>query len=55
MPYSVETLDEMDDRLDLIVTRLSEAIEGKDWDVAFLWWHRELARWIAMKVSSSPS
>lgn len=50
MPYEVETLDEMDRRLDLIVTRLSEAVEAKAWSIAFYSWHRELSRWLAYKV-----
>lgn len=39
----------MDDRLDLILTRLSEAVDAKDWDVGFWRWHRDLSRWQAMK------
>ena len=49
LPYEVERLADMDDRLDLILTRLSEAIEAKDWDVGFWRWHRDLSRWQAMK------
>lgn len=40
----------MDDRLDLILTRLTEAILLKDWEVGFWKWHREFSRWLAMKV-----
>ena len=39
----------MDERLDLILVRLSEAIEAKDWDVGFWRWHRDLSRYLAMK------
>lgn len=58
LPYLVESLAEMDDRLDLILTRLTEAILLKDWEVGFWKWHREFSRWLAMKVrlpSSSES
>lgn len=57
LPYPVESLAEMDDRLDLILTRLTEAILLEDWEVGFWKWHREFSRWLAMKVrppSSSP-
>jgi len=39
----------MDERLDLILVRLSEAVEAKDWDVGFWRWHRDLSRYLAMK------
>lgn len=39
----------MDDRLGLILVRLTEAIDAKDWDVGFWRWHRDLSRWLAMK------
>lgn len=40
----------MDRRLELVLTRLSEAVRLKDWDVSFWRWQRELSRWLAMKV-----
>lgn len=49
LPYEVESLAEMDARLDFILTRLQEAIAAKDWDVGFWRWHREVDRWLAMK------
>ena len=39
----------MDRRLALILTRLTEAISLRDWDVGFWRWQRELGRWLAMK------
>lgn len=49
LPYPVESLAEMDRRLALILTRLTEAITLRDWDVGFWRWQRELNRWLAMK------
>ena len=49
LPYEVESLAEMDRRLALILTRLTEAIGLRDWDVGFWRWQRELGRWLAMK------
>ena len=49
LPYEAERLADMDERLDLILTRLSEAVDAKDWDVGFWRWHRDLSRWQAMK------
>lgn len=43
LPYKVETLAEMDARLELIVCRLTECVKAKDWIVGFRWWAQELA------------
>lgn len=43
LPYKVETLAEMDARLELIVCRLTECAKAKDWIVGFRWWAQELA------------
>lgn len=43
LPYEVESLAEMDSRLELIVCRLAECVKAKDWIVGFRWWAQELA------------
>lgn len=42
LPYKVETLAEMDARLELIVCRLTECAKANDWIVGFRWWAQQL-------------
>jgi hypothetical protein len=44
MPYTTETLEEMDARLEHIAGRLVDCIEAGDWDYSFAYWTRRLAR-----------
>ncbi|CED83025.1 Uncharacterized conserved protein [Phaffia rhodozyma] len=49
LPYPVESLTEMDDRLNIIIDKLVHSIRAKDWDVTFPRWHKELVRWLSFK------
>ena len=49
MPYPVESLQEMDDRLDLIMRRLADCVQAKDFDVGFLAWNHRLECWLSLR------
>ncbi|KAM0751556.1 hypothetical protein T439DRAFT_300497 [Meredithblackwellia eburnea MCA 4105] len=49
LPYEVETLEEMDLKLEHIVRRLVECIKAKDYDVGFVQWNHRLECWISLK------
>jgi proteasome activator subunit 4 len=38
LPYQVETLEQMDQKLDYIITKLTVAIEAQDWEYGFRSW-----------------
>ncbi len=44
LPYEVETLAEMDERLEVIVARLLDCVEAREWDVGFALWSRRLTK-----------
>lgn len=38
LPYEVESLDDMDARLEVIVTRLTECVKAREWSIGFRMW-----------------
>ncbi|WVR08974.1 hypothetical protein IAU60_006033 [Kwoniella sp. DSM 27419] len=48
LPYEVETLAEMDDKLDLICCRMIECIKGRDYGTGFRIWDSALSIWRSM-------
>lgn len=42
LPYEVESLADMDDRLELIVTRLTECVKAREWGLGFRMWNSTL-------------
>lgn len=38
LPYEVETLEEMDVKLEYIITKLTVSIEAQDWEFGFRTW-----------------
>jgi proteasome activator subunit 4 len=38
LPYEVETLEEMDAKLEYIITKLTVSIEAQDWEFGFRTW-----------------
>lgn len=42
LPYEVETLDEMDDRLERICCKLAECIKAREWQMGFRTWDNAL-------------
>jgi proteasome activator subunit 4 len=46
LPYEVETLEEMDDRLDLIACRLVECVKAKEWGLGFRMWDSALTMYV---------
>lgn len=48
LPYEVETLADMDDRLDLIVCRLVECIKAREWGMGFRIWDSALSMYVAI-------
>ncbi|WOO84927.1 Autophagy-related protein 22 [Vanrija pseudolonga] len=48
LPYEVESLAEMDDRLELIVTRLTECVKAREWGLGFRMWNSTLNIWMSM-------
>ncbi|KAL7421289.1 Proteasome activator BLM10 [Cryptotrichosporon argae] len=48
LPYEVETLAEMDDRLELICCRLIELVKAREWGMGFRMWNSALNIWISM-------
>ncbi|BEI84863.1 hypothetical protein CcaverHIS002_0502640 [Cutaneotrichosporon cavernicola] len=48
LPYEVESLADMDARLELIVTRLTECVKACEWSIGFRMWTSALNIWISM-------
>ena len=48
LPYEVETLEEMDDRLEYICCKLAECIRAREWHMGFLQWDNALGLWTSM-------
>lgn len=48
LPYEVETLEEMDDRLEYICCKLAECIKAREWHMGFLQWDNALGLWTSM-------
>ncbi|POV98029.1 hypothetical protein PSTT_14696, partial [Puccinia striiformis] len=46
MPYPIESLDQMDTHLELIIQHLLEAAQAKDFELAFTYWQQVLERWL---------
>ncbi|OAV88857.1 hypothetical protein PTTG_08821 [Puccinia triticina 1-1 BBBD Race 1] len=46
MPYPIESLEEMDTHLELIIQHLLEAAEAKDFEYAFSYWQQVLEKWL---------
>ena len=46
LPYEVETLAEMDDRLELIACRLVECVKAREWEGGFRIWDAALTMWV---------
>ena len=53
LPYEVETLAEMDDRLELIACRLVECVKAREWDAGFRMWDSALSMWVITACLSS--
>ena len=49
MPYHVETLAEMDARLDFIMRRLVDCVEAKDFTVGFIAFNHRLECWLSLR------
>ncbi|KAK4703918.1 hypothetical protein P7C70_g2289, partial [Phenoliferia sp. Uapishka_3] len=49
LPYEVESLEVMDQRLEFIIRRLVDCIRAKDYDVGFVQWNHRLECWISLK------
>jgi len=43
LPYEVETLEEMDDRLEYICCKLAECVKARDWQTGFKNWDSSLS------------
>ncbi|EIW66071.1 hypothetical protein TREMEDRAFT_35609 [Tremella mesenterica DSM 1558] len=48
LPYEVETLAEMDDRLEVICTKIIECIKAREWGHGFRVWDAALNSWLSM-------
>ncbi|ORX39177.1 putative membrane protein [Kockovaella imperatae] len=48
LPYEVETLAEMDDRLEQIVCKLAECVKAREWGLGFRLWDSQLSIWMSM-------
>ncbi|WWD21364.1 hypothetical protein CI109_105848 [Kwoniella shandongensis] len=48
LPYEVETLAEMDDKLDLICCRMVECVKAREFGMGFRVWDSALSIWISM-------
>ncbi|PLW40659.1 hypothetical protein PCANC_01611 [Puccinia coronata f. sp. avenae] len=46
MPYPIESLEEMDAHLELIIRHLLEAAQAKDFECAFNYWQQVLEKWL---------
>ncbi|CAH7687375.1 hypothetical protein PPACK8108_LOCUS22155 [Phakopsora pachyrhizi] len=49
MPYQLESLSEMDDYLEMIVRRILEAAQARDFDFAFTYWNAMLEVWLELR------
>ncbi|TIB08744.1 hypothetical protein E3P89_02948 [Wallemia ichthyophaga] len=49
IPYQVESLEEMDSRLDHIIHKLINAAKANDWDISFSIWDHRLQAWLSLK------
>ncbi|GAA6033408.1 hypothetical protein JCM8097_006736 [Rhodosporidiobolus ruineniae] len=49
LPYEAESLEEMDQKLEVIVRRLVDCVRAKDYDVGFVQWNHRLECWISLK------
>lgn len=58
LPYEVETLEDMDQKLDYIITKLTVSIEARDWEFGFRTWLSRLTKyvqWVSLsRVLTSP-
>jgi proteasome activator subunit 4 len=43
LPYEVETLEEMDERLDAIACKLVECVKAREWGMGFRMWDSALS------------
>lgn len=48
LPYEVETLEEMDDRLEYICCKLAECVKAREWNMGFALWDNALELWTSM-------
>ncbi|KAA1108304.1 hypothetical protein PGT21_007552 [Puccinia graminis f. sp. tritici] len=46
MPYPIESLEQMDTHLELIIQHLLEAAQAKDFELAFNYWQQVLEKWL---------
>jgi proteasome activator subunit 4 len=53
LPYTTETLEEMDARLEHIAGRLVDCIEAGDWEYPFAYWTRRLQKSVYLEASPS--
>ncbi|GAA5854935.1 hypothetical protein JCM8547_004128 [Rhodosporidiobolus lusitaniae] len=49
LPYEAEGLEEMDQKLEVIVRRLVDCVRAKDYDVGFVQWNHRLECWTSLK------
>ncbi|CCA68831.1 hypothetical protein PIIN_02692 [Serendipita indica DSM 11827] len=49
LPYNIESEEEMHKRLDVIITRLAQAVESRDYEYGVLQWDSLLAAWMELK------
>ncbi|EPQ60969.1 hypothetical protein GLOTRDRAFT_135553 [Gloeophyllum trabeum ATCC 11539] len=49
LPYSIEPNSKMQDMLNLIITRIVQCVEAKDYDPGFLQWESMLTYWTMLK------
>jgi len=49
MPYPVESLQEMDAKLDFIIQRIVACCEAKDYDVGLVSWNHRLSCWLSLR------
>ena len=43
LPYEVETLEEMDERLEVIAAKLVECVKAREWGLGFRMWDSALS------------
>ncbi|KAF9056646.1 hypothetical protein BJ165DRAFT_1522537 [Panaeolus papilionaceus] len=49
LPYTIEPYNKIIELLDFIITRLTQSVEAKDYDVGFLQWDSMLTYWMMLK------
>lgn len=49
MPYPVESLQEMDAKLNFIIQRIIDCCDAKDFDVGLVSWNHRLTCWISLR------